>query len=105
MGMRQVTIRPVLNGWVVAVGCQEVVFSDRRQLMTELDRYLEHPDVEEKKWVTGAINFLNDVGPTTPTTDTNRFLNLGSVAGTVGGTVGRIVGGTGGGITGGAGQA
>ena len=92
MGMRQVTIRPVLNGWVVGVGCQEVVFNDRRQLIIELDQYLEHPDSEEKRWVTGAINPLQDAGPITLSTDTNRYINLGSVAGTVGGIVGGIVG-------------
>lgn len=81
MGMRQVTIRPVLSGWVVGVGCQEMVFSDRRQLMIELDRYLEHPDVEEQRWVAGAVNPPNDAGPTILTTDTNRFANRMSVGG------------------------
>jgi transcription initiation factor TFIID subunit TAF12 len=54
--MRDVTIRAVLNGFVVKVGCQEVVFESRERLLSELDRYLTDPNTVEQEYREQAVN-------------------------------------------------
>jgi Fe-S-cluster formation regulator IscX/YfhJ len=53
---RPVQIAAVLNGWIVSVGCQTVVYQDRSQLITDLDQYLRDPDSTEKRFLETAIN-------------------------------------------------
>lgn len=52
----KVVIRPVLNGWRVQCGCQEVVFDDRTKLVQELDEYLRDPESVEKRYLGTAVN-------------------------------------------------
>jgi hypothetical protein len=54
--MKNITITPVLNGWRVLCGCQEVVFDDRTKLVKELDEYLRDPEAVEKRYLTTAVN-------------------------------------------------
>ena len=54
--MRQITIRPVLNGWIVQVGCSEVVITSQFDMVNELIRYLNSPSAVEKEYLEKAIN-------------------------------------------------
>lgn len=54
--IREITIRPVLNGYKVQVGCQEVVFTSRDNLINELREYLERPDLVEGIYLKSALN-------------------------------------------------
>jgi hypothetical protein len=53
---RELTIAPVLNGYVVRVGCQVVVFNSREALLAELDAYLKDPRGHEEKFVKLALH-------------------------------------------------
>lgn len=54
--MREIHIQPVLNGYIVGVGCKTVVFNSRTLLLSELARYLEHPTEIEKYYISNGIN-------------------------------------------------
>lgn len=44
---RAVNIQKVLNGYIVNVGCQTVVFNDRDTLLIELSKYFYNPAERE----------------------------------------------------------
>ena len=54
--MRDVTIKPALNGYVVRLGCQRVVFTDRAQMLRALDDYLENPREVERMYLVNSCN-------------------------------------------------
>lgn len=54
--MHEVTIMIVLNGWIVHVGCQTVVYTVREALLTDLNEYLADPQGKEKEMLGKAIN-------------------------------------------------
>lgn len=54
--IRNIEIRAVLNGFIVQVGCQTVVFDNIAQLQAALYSYLTDPEGTEKKWTKLAIN-------------------------------------------------
>ena len=54
--MYNIQIEPVLNGFVVRVGCQTVVFETTDKLLDELRRYMADPQRVEKEYQTQAIN-------------------------------------------------
>ena len=54
--MKDVLISPVLNGWIVTVGCSKVVFTQKMVLLAELDRYMGNPDEVEKEYMEKAVN-------------------------------------------------
>jgi hypothetical protein len=56
--MRKVTINPVLNGFIVEVGCSKVVFNDIDTLCGELIRYQSDPRKVEKEYLEFATNKL-----------------------------------------------
>lgn len=65
---REITIQPVLNGYICNVGCQRVVFQDRKQMLAEIGKYLEKPDDTEKRYIKDAVNRMPDVPqPCAPT--------------------------------------
>ena len=45
-----ITIRTVLNGYRVEVGCQEVVFESRKRMLKEIGRYLKNPNKVEAEY-------------------------------------------------------
>lgn len=53
---REITIRPVLNGFVCNVGCQVVVFTDTKSLGRAVEEYFDHPEETEKRYIEKAIN-------------------------------------------------
>ena len=54
--LREITIRAVLNGWIVNVGCQTVVFTDMETMLTEINFYLTRPIAMEEKYK-DAVNY------------------------------------------------
>ena len=54
--MRPLTIRPVVNGWVVSVGCQDAVFTNIEHMLGELRRYILNPDLIEKEYLDNSVN-------------------------------------------------
>lgn len=54
--MKKITIKPKLNGWTVEVGCQEVVFQDRKDMLAEIDRYIRNPEEVAKEYAENAVN-------------------------------------------------
>jgi hypothetical protein len=61
--MRTVKITPVLNGFRVEVGCQELVFSSIEKLCEELIRYQKDPTGVEKEYLKNAVNKVQLVAP------------------------------------------
>ena len=60
--MYNITIEGVLNGFIVKVGCQTLVFNDIEKVASELVRYQKDPAGVEKEYVSNAMN-----KPPTPT--------------------------------------
>lgn len=59
---REITITPVLNGFICQVGCQKVVFLDVRSLAIAVEEYYNHPEDTEKRFIEKAVNRMNE-GP------------------------------------------
>mgnify|MGYP003395068272 CR=1 FL=1 len=60
--MKEITIRPVLNGFIVKVGCQELVFPSMEMITKELIRYQVNPDTVEKEYLERAVNKMQGGG-------------------------------------------
>ncbi len=56
MKPRTLTIMPVLNGFVVKVDCQTVVFESRKALLSALTRYYDDPTGVEKEYLAARVN-------------------------------------------------
>lgn len=41
--MRDIIIKPALNGFVVRVGCQRLVFKDLLSMLTQIEQYYKDP--------------------------------------------------------------
>ena len=54
--MHTIEIKPVLNGFIVKVGCQIVVQSSKEALLSELKRYLDNPSKVSEEYLKNAIN-------------------------------------------------
>ena len=54
--MRPIKIDPVLNGWLVNVGCQRVVFDDLGKMLAALKSYAQHPNRTERRFLAEAHN-------------------------------------------------
>jgi hypothetical protein len=54
--IRSITIEPVLNGFVLQVGCQKVVFNDTKTLANEIRRYYDDPEGVEASYIKNAVN-------------------------------------------------
>lgn len=48
--IREVTIRQVMNGFVVNVGCQTVVFENSTNMLQQLAAYIESPKDKEREF-------------------------------------------------------
>lgn len=65
MTPREITIRPVLNGFIVNAGCQVVVFTSPSELASAIERYYKDPAAVEKEFVHRAVNRTMN-GPCVP---------------------------------------
>lgn len=54
--IREIQIRAALNGFVVNVGCQTLVFTSKSDLLSQLTEYLNNPKDTEKNFVATACN-------------------------------------------------
>ena len=54
--MRILTIKPVLNGWLVEVDQQNLVYTNSKDLIKDLEEYLADPEKKEKEVDKKAIN-------------------------------------------------
>lgn len=57
---RNLIITPVLNGFVVQAGCQQLVFKSASELATNIQRYYENPQVVEAEFIKSAVNKTMD---------------------------------------------
>ena len=58
---REVLIRPVLNGFVIDVGCQRVVFTNKQAMLIQLSEYYDKPEEVEKRFIAEAVNKMSIV--------------------------------------------
>jgi hypothetical protein len=67
---RGMSINPCLNGFIVIVGCQTLVFANLHQVAEALHRYADDPEAEEKLYLenTRAFSGLENPVPTPPPT-------------------------------------
>lgn len=54
--IRKFTVIPVLNGYVVEIGCQTAVFTSVNDLTNAIGTYLRSPKETEEKWRATALN-------------------------------------------------
>jgi hypothetical protein len=54
--MRGIKITPVLNGWKCHVGCQEVVFTSKEEMLEKLGAYIDNPNETEEQFLKDAVN-------------------------------------------------
>lgn len=54
--MRDIIIKPALNGYVVRLGCQRIVFPTRDLMMRALSDYLDNPEKIEEQYKYGSLN-------------------------------------------------
>lgn len=54
--MRDIIIQPAVNGWIVRVGCQTVVFKDLDAMLMELGNYINNPKATEERYLANAKN-------------------------------------------------
>ena len=78
--IREITIVAVLNGWLVRVGCQTVVFTSADELVGALRRYLENPVAIEEQFLKSAVNARWAVGATPPIMGGSNQATLGAQA-------------------------
>ena len=51
--IQDVHLKKVLNGWIVKVGCQTIVFESTSRMLSELGRYYANPAQVEKEYMAG----------------------------------------------------
>lgn len=56
MAIRPIYIEPLLNGYLVRVGCSSVAFTDKEKLCRELRDYLDRPVEVEQRYMEQALN-------------------------------------------------
>jgi len=54
--IRDIKIKPVLNGFIVECGCQTLVCEDVDKLTKEINTYFKNPDEVESEWINNSIN-------------------------------------------------
>ncbi len=59
--MREVTVSPVLNGFVVRVGCQTLVFNRIEDVAANLIAYQKDPEKTEHQFIKDAVNKTMEV--------------------------------------------
>jgi len=66
--MRDVKITAVLNGWIVKVGCQTLVYNDKKILLHDLGAYMADPKGTEQAFIKNAVNkrLIADAPPGEP---------------------------------------
>lgn len=73
MKARTLVIHPVLNGFIVEVGCQKVVVTSLQKLVEEIGRYYTNPEAVESDYIAAAVNKM-DVSPAADPVSANTAL-------------------------------
>ena len=63
--MRDLHISAVLNGYIVRVDCQQVVFTSKHHMLSELRRYFDNPAEVEEDYL---ARFPAEIGASAPPT-------------------------------------
>ncbi len=74
--IRDFTVRAVLNGYVVNIGCQTLVFNNPAALCDEIERYLRNPQAVEKEYLNASLNAKHTSPLNAPMPDISRLGNL-----------------------------
>lgn len=69
---RPLSIVAVLNGWIVTVGCQTVVYTSRELLLADLNTYMQFPRETEERFLHHAVNRAHTMGPAAATATRDR---------------------------------
>lgn len=54
--IRPFTVTPVLNGYLVSIGCQNLAFTSKAMLTDTIKAYLDDPEAVEKDFIESGIN-------------------------------------------------
>ncbi len=54
--IREIKINAVLNGWIVNVGCQTLVYRDDEELAKDLLSYLRNHEETERQFTNNSVN-------------------------------------------------
>lgn len=68
--IRELHIKAVLNGYIVNVGCQTVVFNSPADMLKDLGNYLDKPWDVEQRYTTTALNANKFFKPQAPECNT-----------------------------------
>jgi hypothetical protein len=73
---REINIRPVINGFVVKVGCTEIVFTDANEMEAAFVEYMSDPRKAQEQWLSKAnshqIGYANEQIPPIPIEEQRR---------------------------------
>lgn len=58
----EIEIRPILNGWLVVVGCQTLAYTDKETMLRDLREWLDKPEETEKRILESAVNYKRLMG-------------------------------------------
>lgn len=58
--IREIAISPALNGYIVKVGCQRLVFETSDRMVSELSNYLNDPEATEDEYIKNAVNPMEE---------------------------------------------
>lgn len=59
--MREFTVSPVLNGFVVSIGCKTVVFTSNGALETAIHDYITAPEETTERFLRHSLHSNTDV--------------------------------------------
>lgn len=57
--MRDLKIKPALNGYICIAGCQTLIFTSAETMLAEIGRYLKNPCAVEKEYIANAVNKMD----------------------------------------------
>jgi hypothetical protein len=72
---REIKITPVLNGFVVKIGCQTVVFNSLQSMAGEVLRYYGNPSSIEAEYRKNAVNKLDELAIPCPPPEHRNMIN------------------------------
>lgn len=79
--MRNIRIVPVLNGFIVEVGCQTLVFNRIEDVAEKLVAYQKNPEAVEKLFIENSVN--NTMSNQPMVAEPERYRGHPSTCGTV----------------------
>ena len=60
--MRTIEIIPALNGWIVQVGCEKILFIDSLLMIKEIKRYIDDPKAVKEEYLKSRVNKNRETG-------------------------------------------